>query len=81
MAPMGESSTKAILWHINQNNKSNVLDVASRPKLFVDALKKILGLGTPMVEKMIVTQIKSEFDLPGDIKSLEAVKLARAANK
>lgn len=81
MAPIGESSTKAILWHIEKNYQLKLSGIPSKPKLFLDALEKILGPGTPMVEKMIVSRIRSEFNIPGNVESLvEAVKIAKAAN-
>ena len=82
MAPIGESARNAILWHIEKNSQLKLSEIPSNPKLFLDALEKILGPGTPMVEKMIVRQIRSEFDIPSNIESLvEALKIARQVNK
>ncbi len=82
MAPIGESARNAILWHIEKNNQLKLSEIPSNPKLFLDALEKILGHGTFVVEKMIVRQIESEFDIPGNIESLvEVVKIARQVNK
>ncbi len=81
LAQIGESSAKAILWHIEKDNHLNPLEVASNPKRFMAMLQKILGPGATIVEKMIVKQIISKFKIPEDVRSFaEAVERARAVN-
>lgn len=81
MAQIGESSARAILWHIEKDNHLPPKEIASNPKRFIASLEKILGPGATIVEKMIVRQIVSKFKIPEDVQSLaEAVERARAVS-
>lgn len=81
LAQIGESSAKAILWHIEKDNHLSPQEIASNPKRFMASLEKILGPGATIVEKMIVRQIISKFKIPEDVQSFAgAVERARAVN-
>ncbi|MDG6994569.1 MAG: hypothetical protein JRN52_01490 [Nitrososphaerota archaeon] len=82
MASIGESATKAILWHIEQNSHLKLKEISSKPEQFVNALKDILGPGATTVERLIVREVNSTFKITGKVESFtEAVARARKANK
>ncbi len=45
MASLGESATKAILWHIEHNSRLKRKEIPTKPKEFIEALKEMLGPG------------------------------------
>lgn len=78
MRSIGESAIMAILWHIEQNSQLKLTDIMTETEQFLGALKKILGPGAVMMERIIVRQIVLEFKIPGSVEGLsEALKLAR----
>lgn len=78
MASFGESATKAILWHIERNSHLKLKEIPAKPGLFIKALKEMLGPGSWTVERMIVREIDSAFNITSKAESFEeAVTRAR----
>ncbi|MHB2035689.1 MAG: hypothetical protein ACYCPW_02985 [Nitrososphaerales archaeon] len=71
MASLGESATKAILWHIEQNSHLKHKEIPTKPQQFNDALKKMLGPGATVLETTIVREMKMKFSIRASTETFE----------
>ncbi len=79
MASLGESATKALLWHIEQNSHLKHEEIPTKPQQFIDSLKKMLGPGATVLETAIVREMKMKFGIRSSIESFEkAVRDAKS---
>ena len=82
MALLGESSKQVVYWHLGVLYNMRRIDIPRNPQKFKKSLESIFGLGASILERAIVTEIRSAFDIPDEVESLEqAIKLAMMENK
>ncbi|MHB2035686.1 MAG: NitrOD5 domain-containing protein [Nitrososphaerales archaeon] len=82
LGSLGESSKQAVYWHLGVLYNMRRIDIPRNPQKFKKSLESIFGLGASILERVIVTEIRSAFDIPDEVESLEqAIKLAMMENK
>ena len=82
MGSLGESSRQAIYWHFEHDYGLKHEEIPRNPQRFKKSLDSMFGLGAGVLERLIVMEIRSAFEIPDKVESLEhAIKKAMEENK
>lgn len=54
---LGESSRKAIFFHLQNTYSLTREDIPSKPEVFVEGLRRIFGVGAKVIEESIVRSL------------------------
>ena len=58
-----ETGTKVIYDFLRNNSRLERRGIAEKPKIFSTGMKKLLGSGAPVIEKMILKNLYSKLEL------------------
>jgi len=58
-----ETGTKVIYDFLENNSRLKREEIAKKPKIFSTGMKKLLGSGAPVIEKMILKDLYSKLEL------------------
>ena len=64
LSVFGEDVKIAIYWILENEYKMRRRDSVIKPELFASSLRKVFGVGTKVVERKIVEQIRASFGIP-----------------
>jgi hypothetical protein len=58
-----ETGTKVIYDFLKNNSRLKREEIAKKPKIFSTGIKKLMGSGAPVIEKMILKNLYSKLEL------------------